>query len=787
MSRQSDSLMHIGEEPAGESIEKLLLLIGDKEKGFKPDAMDLILNLGLDVVYPTLENAVRDDHNADLRNGAMEAFVLFGRLGVPRLIQLLEDENEQVRNFSAVMLGDIGNREAVAALIRALRDPDVNVRHGAAEALGKIGDRSALAPLIELLKEDFWLQYPAVVALGKMRDKRAVPHLLELLEHEILVMPVVDALGKIGDKRALYNLCKILGYLGDNAIAGAATKAIVSICAESDRLSCQENLNNSDWDAQLQQVINVKGIQKLKQLLRQGVSKETVSAAITLLGLLNEATALPDFFVLLEYDDYLETVEESILVMGKIAVTYLIEALSLPFENVKIVAARVISQLGDADEVKKLVPLLHDASMQVQVESLEALKEFNHDEMLPMILEMVEFSEEEISYRASEVLGGFPYPKFQQFLQKLISSSDPLKRKRAAILIGHGNNDVSPTMLYHLATDENAAIRKQAIWALGIKKTPGAVKLLLEALSDPDEDVRIETVKTLAEYGEHTPLQEILGLLNTCAENLAYAVVGTIGRIGADLAGQALLDYLQGRSVSQRMEFLIVETLGKLGFKPASALLMNTYLKHYDPDIRRLAVQALGNMAPSNSLKDVEAACRDPHWSVRIAALHALREIDSEKSLPAIIAALEDPDYMVRKNAVIALGETGNFKAIPILVEELIDHEMGRYASEALLMFGRKGLTWLHRIIGGENTAEIKERVIDVIGKIGARRSVKPLMAILDDPIPSVRLAAIDALLFCFDDMLLKKLFRLKMCDGNYEVKERADLALRTLTTEKFF
>lgn len=784
MSRQSDSLMHIGEEPAGESIEKLLLLIGDTEKGFKPEAMDQILNLGLDVVYQTLENAVRDDHNADLRNGAMEAFVSFGRVGVPKLINLLEDDNEQVRNFSAVMLGDIGNREAVAALIQALRDPDVNVRHGAAEALGKIGDRNALAPIIELLKEDFWLQYPAVVALGEMRDKRAVPHLLELLENETLVMPVVDALGKIGDNRALYNLCTSLGCLEDNAIAGAVTKAIVLICAESDMLSCQENFNKSDRNAQ---VINGKGILKLKQLLQQGDSKETVSAAITLLGLLKEATALPDFFVLLEYDDYLETIEKSILAMGKIAVPYLIEARSLPFENVKIVAARVISQLGDADEIIKLIPLLHDTSVHVQGESLEALKGINHDEMLPMILEMIEFGDEEISYSASEVLGSFPYSKFQHFLQKLISSSDPHKRKRAATLIGHSNNDVSPSMLYRLAKDENVAIRKQAIWALGIKKTSGAVKLLLETLSDPDEDVRIETVKTLAEYGEHAPLQELLGLLNTCEENLAYAVVGTIGRIGAELAGQALLDYLHGRSVSQRMEFLLVETLGKLGCKPASVLLMNNYLKHYDADIRRLAVQALGNMAPSNSLKDVEAACRDPHWSVRIAALHALRKIDSEKSLPAIVAALEDPDHMVRKNAVIALGETGNFNAIPILVEELIDHEMGRYAAEALLMFGRKGLTWLHRIIGGEYAAEIKERVIDVIGKIGARRSVKPLMAILDDPTPSIRLAAIDALLFCFDDMLLKKLFRLKMCDGNHEVKERADLALRTLTMEKFF
>jgi HEAT repeat protein len=95
----------------------------------------------------------------------MEALVAFWEMAVPYLTKLLTDDNEEVRNFSAVMLGDIGNSKAVTALIKALRDPEANVRHGAAEALGKIGDARAMEPLQEMANGDMWDQFYSSAAL----------------------------------------------------------------------------------------------------------------------------------------------------------------------------------------------------------------------------------------------------------------------------------------------------------------------------------------------------------------------------------------------------------------------------------------------------------------------------------------------------------------------------------------------------------------------------------------------------------------------------------------------
>jgi HEAT repeat protein len=211
------------------------------------------------------------------------------------------------------------------------------------------------------------------------------------------------------------------------------------------------------------------------------------------------------------------------------------------------------------------------------------------------------------------------------------------------------------------------------------------------------------------------------------------------------------------------------------------------YLVHNDPDIRRLAVVTLERIAGFDALPSMLESCNDSHWSVRIAALQALGKIGGDRVIPDLLKALADPDSMVRKNAIMVLGDLRNVRTIPHLIKQLTDLEMSKYAFEALLKFSRTGLPWLHRILKGSFSLEVRERVIDLIGKIGDSKSVEPLLEMLEDPTPAIRLAAIDSLVFCFNSVPLKKLSRIKKFDANEEVKNKAELALKTLTMEKFF
>ena len=314
MAKPFDGKKPMETDLSGKSVEDLLFLIGDQDLGFKLEAMKVLVSRGFQANYPLLERAIRNDSDADLRNGAMEVLVRFGVEAVPALIEILHDENEEVRNFSAVMLGTIGSRQAVYPLIAALRDPDVNVSHAAAEALGKIGDDAALLPLIQLLQEDFWLQYPAVVAMGEMADDRAVPHLISLLDNELLRQPVITALGKIGHCSALPSLVEILCDNGGQFVAVAAT-AIADIVAHGDHVVKDE----------LAATIDKRGIENL---LRLASSKncESKGGAVTLLGFLGEKSAIPVLLSLLEDNDYEDVAKKAITEMA-VATPVLMEAL----------------------------------------------------------------------------------------------------------------------------------------------------------------------------------------------------------------------------------------------------------------------------------------------------------------------------------------------------------------------------------------------------------------------------------------------------------------------------
>jgi len=770
----------------GKSVEELLLLVADDDYGLKPASLEILLGMGFDRIYPILEMWVRNDENADLRNSSMELLVRFGSESVPHLIKLLRDDNEEVRNFAAVMLGDIGNKMPVEALIRALSDKDANVSHSAAEALGKIGDRAALFPLIELLKGDFWVQYSAITAIGAMRDYRAVPHLLQILDNELLAGPVIDALGEIGDPRALYPLGKILPQV-DTMLTGQIARAMMLIYKSVNEALCFKNsLAEYQQPEHLKNVIDQQGIDKLHALLESSRDTEMVAAAVILLGWLEDLTALPHFYRILENEVFIGPVEAALLSIGKPATASLAAALAAENDNVKIVALRSLRNSGALDNSADFKTLLASPNEALQQEALEAVLCCPDSNLLATLLELFTGSCASVRYKTAKVLGEYPFQVLQGFLASIVQNTDREMRNLGALLLCHVKEEGDGRLLAALAQDTDPDVRKTALKAVGIQRVDVAIPLLSAALTDPDIPVREAAVMALAEFRSPILVDDVLRLLGTGGESLDYAIVKAMGMMGANSAETALLQYLENETVSRKLEYVLLETLGKISAKSASALICCKYLQHADADVRRLAVETLGRLGDGNSIQAVEAALKDPHWSVRVAALHVLGNLGGVKEIPLLLEAIADPDMMVRKHAILILGDMRNITAIPALIQQLTDNDMSKHAFVALLKFGRPVLPWLHRQMMKPYSVEVRVRLIDLIGKVGDQKSVTPLIELLDDSHPAIRLATIDSLAFCFDSLLLKKLSSLRNSDEDEEVKSRADLALRTFTMEKY-
>jgi len=120
----------------------------------------------------------------------------------------------QVRQFAALLLGQLKESDGIDPLLRALRDPDKKVRGQAARALGEIGEPS-VESLIILTKDPDWkVRYRAAEALGMIGSIKAVPCLIEALgdpKDHVRYM-AAKAIGETGSGNAETAL---VAHLGD--------------------------------------------------------------------------------------------------------------------------------------------------------------------------------------------------------------------------------------------------------------------------------------------------------------------------------------------------------------------------------------------------------------------------------------------------------------------------------------------------------------------------------------------------------------------------------------------
>jgi hypothetical protein len=150
--------------------------------------------------------------------------------GIPVLVALLDDNDDQVRYFACNALTAHGPKAApaVPALQRMLRHQDVFQRRNSVKALSTIGPdaRDAIPDLIQALKdEDYWVNYFAAVALGRIgpEAREAVPALRELRASD---RAKISYRGP-GEEDTLFNR-------GIDKIGDAATWALKEIAPEEE-------------------------------------------------------------------------------------------------------------------------------------------------------------------------------------------------------------------------------------------------------------------------------------------------------------------------------------------------------------------------------------------------------------------------------------------------------------------------------------------------------------------------------------------------------------------------
>lgn len=161
----------------------------------------------------TLMDQVRlDDPLADGTYAQSQAAIEVPE-SIPALLEYVaNDESPKVRAWSALILGRIGDPQAVPVLTSALSDSDADTRNRAVGALGLIGESDAEGAFIEALRSgNRDAKVTVLVELERAGSVTAIPAIADTARANqgMLSKIAIDTLGGIGDASAAAPLVEL--------------------------------------------------------------------------------------------------------------------------------------------------------------------------------------------------------------------------------------------------------------------------------------------------------------------------------------------------------------------------------------------------------------------------------------------------------------------------------------------------------------------------------------------------------------------------------------------------
>jgi HEAT repeat protein len=281
-----------------------------------------------------------------------------------------------------------------------------------------------------------------------------------------------------------------------------------------------------------------------------------------------------------------------------------------------------------------LIKGLDDPDSDVQLFSMRTLGNWGPFARLalPKILPFLQSEGNGLYIEAADSMAhiGFEYSMIEPILR---SSVVPLRAAAVKSLRGCLEKDKAYKALKKAANDRDATIRKEAISAVGIMgPTEDGYPILINALQDPDKDVRSSASSFISDYGplSRSALPKLLPLLQS--EDSGLSAASAIASIG--------------------FEYSLIEP----------------QLHDSAAFVRAAAVSALwGCTDKDKALDALKTAAADPEADIRLQAMKALGSMEAtEDGLALLTRGLQDSDRDVCLASIISLGNYGPF-ALPAL------------------------------------------------------------------------------------------------------------------------
>lgn len=530
----------------GQAVEGLLRALNSPEP--IADRRMIIFSLGQIADYRALPDLITLLDDADHRLNVASALAnLPDKSALPKLLQLLEIENEQAKHVIAETLGAIKHPDSIPALRKLLYSPEQGTKRASALALGKIDAPEALDALLEATSNpNAEVRSNATEGLQYKYDQRAFDQLVKLLE----------------DPQGL--------------VRAMATKSLAKVDGEKATPYLISMLNDSDHDVQnslhwaMGYLTGLDIIPVLMSLYREGKhnadsglylfamkrwdyethGEEVVYQALGALESDNQNLRIAAVWFLYVYNGKLETELRNWKEAGKKREDFEIPALHaqvldkltelLIDENpdVRLSAIEPILRTGNARAVENLIDCLRHSDSLVVKKAADALIHIGDQRATPELLKLLISEDREIRLSAVYTLGFLGGEGVFDGLVTMLDDPDNWIQNRTIYALGRlGDKRATPLLLERLLKETDKDINKSILFALGELRDKHATPTLTEILNAPYEksytttQIRYYVTYALTMIRDEAALPTLYDTLNS--DNEIHVYEGAVNAIGA--------------------------------------------------------------------------------------------------------------------------------------------------------------------------------------------------------------------------------------------------------------
>lgn len=593
------------------AIDRLLVLLKDANNGVREAVLGNLTFLGGRKTVEKIAPLLKET-DPGIRNAAIDILRKIGDEGLDILEDLARREKD-VRLFVLDILGTIGNPDSLEVLTEGLRDQDPNVRNAAVISLGMLGDERAFPHLKVMMDDEEWIRFSAIDALAQMPGEQTVDFLMNQLERmpsdDLTVSAILENLGRLKPRKCVPALVERLKHS-----SAYMENAIVQTLMEI--LSPDEIRDFSASDTHV-----------IKSILDRHIAKTEGEMLTRMLMVLSRIGDRKSISAMIEMardtdpdtqTDQWSAITEALTRIHDTAP--MVELLDMG-DKLRILAANVLAKIGGEAGAREITSRIFSCQGYVKRALTDALAAIGDPSTRETFLKLIHEGDGHVISSSLRALGTYANPEDIREIEPFLAHRYPDVRESALNGIVRIGTDQAEELFVRMTEDPDPSRCIIGLSGLsrmkGSRLQPSAHRLL----KNDDPGVRTAAVEVIRDEDLPIAIDTLTELLHDEHEQIRYMAMDIVGmkRI------QDLRPHLEN-AVSDRDMWAAshaIEGMSAFCDERAKAKLLKL-LKHGSDFLRISSAKALGRWGDESLAQELEPHLDDPNPDVARAVAEAI-------------------------------------------------------------------------------------------------------------------------------------------------------------------